>query len=164
MHGLLIEEAFETATFYATDLRELAIRLSKRNDWKSASGVYRKIVDKLDPDDAYAWEYLAYNLVRLDPVQHADDILSAYAKAHDLDPTNPLYHGRLLGFRGRLGQEIRSEFQNAIALYNWRGVDRFASEVLKSLKRGGSADFAKELVTANRSLLKHPEVRRIMGE
>jgi tetratricopeptide (TPR) repeat protein len=163
VRGLLFEEAVATARFYATDLRELALRLSLKNQWVQAAAVYRKIVE-LDPQDAYAWEYLGYNLLRADPARYVDEILKAYSNAVEHDPRNPLYHGRLLGFRGRLGQDITAEFQAGIELYAWRGIDRFASEVLKGLRRGSRDALARQLVTRNKLLLKHPEVKRIMSK
>lgn len=163
VHGLLVKQAIATATFYATDLRELAIRLSRRDQWLHAAEVYRQIV-KHDPDDAYAWEYLGYNLVRDEPKKHAVEIFKAYERAYKLEPANPLYHGRQLGFHGRMGQVIRAEFEHWIRHYEWNAVDRFASEVLKGLKRGKRDRAAKQLIAANQWLLKHPEVKRIMGE
>jgi len=133
-----------------------------KNQWLQAAAVYRKIVE-LDPQDAYAWEYLGYNLLRADPARYVDEILKAYSNAVEHDPRNPLYHGRWLGFRGRLGQEITAEFQAGIELYAWRSIDRFASEVLKGLRRGSRDSLARQLVTRNRLLLKHPEVKRIMS-
>lgn len=162
VHGLLIKEALDTAKFYATDLRELAIRLSRKNKWYEAASVYLKIVEHSDPEDAYAWEYRGYNLVRDDAEKHRGDILKAYRKAFEIDSTNPLYHGRLLGFRARVGEDIRAEFEHSISRYTWRGVDRFASEVLKGLKRGKQVRTAKQLIDAHPSLLKHPEVKHIM--
>lgn len=167
VHGLLIEEAIATATYYATDLRELAIRLSGKRRWTEAASVYRAIVER-DPTDAYAWEYLGYNLVRAQPqtrpARHLREIDEAYTRAHELDPTNPLYHGRLLGFRGRLGQDIKRDVERWLGHYTWNGVDRFASEVLKGLRRGKHDQVAERLIAAHPSLLKHPEVRRIMDE
>jgi len=164
VHGLLIDEAVDTARFYATDLRELAIRLSRKNRWREAASVYRKIVEDFDPEDAYAWEYRGYNLVRDNPGKHSDEILNAYKRAFEIDSTNPLYHGRLLGFRARGGENIRAEFESSFGRYAWWGVDRFASEVLKGLKRGGRDHMAKQLIHAHPSLLKHPEVRHIMED
>lgn len=165
VHGLLIKEAIATAKFYATDLRELAIRLSHKEQWNAAAGVYRAIVER-DRADSYAWEYLGYNLVRAQPqaqpTKHVDEILDAYSKAHEIEPTNPLYHGRLVGFRGRMGKDIGAEFDRGIRNYTWNGVDRFASEVLKGLRRGKHDQTARRLVNAHTSLLKHPEVKRIM--
>ena len=163
VHGLLIQEAIDTAEFYATDLRELAIELSLNDRWRDASLVYKAIIER-DYKDAYAWEYLGYNLLREDAHRHVQEILEAFTTAQELDPTNPLYHGRLLGFRGRLGNEIEGEFRDALERYTWRGVDRFASEVLKSLRRGGKSELARKLVDSNRSLIKHPEIRFIMSD
>jgi tetratricopeptide (TPR) repeat protein len=165
VRGLLIDEAVNTAKFYATDLRELATRLSIKEQWAKAAEVYLKIAE-LDPMDAYAWEYRGYNLLRSDEKKNVDAVLKAYGKAFKIDSTNPLYHGRWLGFRGRIGQDIRAEFQRGIELYmsTWRGMDRFASEVLKGLKRGRKNLLARQLITAYRFLLKHPEVKRIMSE
>ena len=163
VHGLLVEQAIATATLYATDLRELAIRLSRKEQWLDAAEIYRKIVE-LDPADAYAWEYLGYNLARDQPGKHTDEILKAYEKAYEIEPANPLYHGRLLGFRGGVGLNIRAEFGRWIGIYTYNGVDRFASEVLKGLRRSNRDLAAKRLIAAHRWLLKHPEVKRIMDD
>jgi hypothetical protein len=160
VHGLLVRQAIATATFYATDLRELAIRLSRKEHWLQAANVYREIVRR-DPDDAYAWEYLAYNLAR-DKSENVSEIDAAYERAYALEPTNPLYHGRLLGFRGRMGKDIVPEFEHWIGVYDWYGVDRFASEVIKGLKRGGRQPVATRMIAANPRLLKHHEIRRLV--
>lgn len=165
VHGLLVKQAIATARFYATDLRELAILLSRREQWNDAAAVYREIVE-LDPADAYAWEYLGYNLVRAQrqSKKSIDEILKAYEMAHAIEPANPLYHGRLLGFRGRIGQDVRAEFEHWIDIYTWNGVDRFASEVLKGLRRGNHDPAARQLIAAHQWLLKYPEVKRIMDK
>lgn len=161
VRGLLIQQAIATAKFYATDLRELAIRLSRKEQWLAAADVYRKVVER-DPEDAYAWEYLGYNLARAQPRRHAAAIEAAYARAHEIEPANPLYHGRLLGFRARVGHSITAEFRHWIDIYTYNGVDRFASEVLKGLRRGDRDPTAKRLLAAHPWLLKYPEVKRIM--
>jgi tetratricopeptide (TPR) repeat protein len=163
VRGLDLARAVETASFYATDLREIGIRLSAKQRWTDAAEAYRVIVTRFDRTDAYAWEYLGYNLARADAEQHKDEILGAYERAFENDARNPLYHGRWLGFRGRLGADIDAEFERGLTTYRYRGTDRFACEVLKALRRGGRETVAQRLVSANRSLLKYPEVRRAMG-
>lgn len=151
----------ETSDLYATDLRELGIRLSAKDRWLDAARTYRAIV-KLDETDAYAWEYLGYNLARADSDKHAGEILSAYTNAHACAEGNPLFHGRLLGFRGRQGMEIDAEFTQGLLTYRWRGQDRFAYEVLGALLRCKRVAHARKLFAAHPFLRGFPEVRRVM--
>ncbi|HWO17423.1 MAG TPA: hypothetical protein VNO30_01565 [Kofleriaceae bacterium] len=60
--------------------------------------------------------------------------------------------------------QIRAEFKHWIGIYTWNGVDRFASEVLKGLRRGDHEPVAKRLIATHRWLCKYPEVKRIMDE
>lgn len=140
-----LEAAFEDAP-YASDARLLAYRLSRQEKYAEAADAYRRITGAFDEEDAYAWEYLAWNLER----QHgsaaarqdvAHEITAAYGRAHELEPTNPLYHGRWLAFRARCGASIVDEFLDGLTAYTSAGhrfpgsVTWYAEPVLKVLGR-----------------------------
>jgi hypothetical protein len=123
------EDALRTARYYATDLRALAFRFSREERYPEAADVYRKIVQEFDPEDAYAWEYLGFNLALASgrgplPEERAVEIRNAYAKAFEHDPQNPLYHGRLLGFRAQLGEDVHTEVQRGLKRYLIRYGDQ----------------------------------------
>ncbi|WP_437738401.1 hypothetical protein [Sorangium sp. So ce1335] len=157
-----IDRAFETARYYVADLRAMAVRLSVvSEDHLNAARIFRRILD-VDGTDAYAWEYFAYNLSKsykneLPPEQDRALILEAYKKAteHARDRDNPLYHGRLLGFRARLGEDVRREFDQRMRLYveypsSTIAVGYFAEAVLNGVPAGPTrrtmiARWAKQL-------------------
>jgi tetratricopeptide (TPR) repeat protein len=158
--GLDPKLAIETSRYYATDLRELAFHLSERREFQAAADIYKKILDDFDQDDAYACEYYAYNLTRLDAHAYEATIRQYYEQAYALDRQNPLFHGRWVGFRGRFGEDILKEFDVAMTRYlqsygaqSPAAVDRFASEVLKALDRGKQSTQKKALVDRWRSQL-----------
>ncbi len=126
--GGSLQLALDTARFYASDLRVIAAQLSHRAHaarrpalYREAAAVYATIVSRFDAEDAYAWQYLGFNLERsrtapdetLDR-QIADAYLSSCRLA-DADSYNPLYHGRRLGFDARLGRDVRSELREHLA-------------------------------------------------
>lgn len=130
---------------YASDMRPLALRLSMTRDFSRAAEIYRAIVTRFDDEDAYAWEYLAWNLAQ----QHgsaatrgdlATEILAAYSKAHEIEDDNPLYHGRWLAFRVRCGEHVLDEFLKGLEGYLTAGrafhdaPSWYAEPVLKALK------------------------------
>jgi tetratricopeptide (TPR) repeat protein len=122
VQGGKLDDAVRTARYYATDLRALALRFSRDERYHEAAELYRKIVDEFDPEDAYAWEHLGVNLALasgLGPLSEdlAAEIRNAYVRAFGYDPQNPLYHGRLLGFRARLGEDVRAEAQRGLKRY-----------------------------------------------
>ena len=137
--------ALETAKFYVSDLRILAYRLSKEERaYATAADLYQRVVDA-DDQDAYAWEYLGYNLARAAgrtqcSPPHRPRIEEALRRATDLDPTNPLYRGRLLGYLGRCGEDITDAFGKGISEFAGRyrgpGVTWFAEPVLRELGSG----------------------------
>lgn len=148
-----VELAMRTSRFYRSDLRVLATRLSRHERrWSDAARLFQFIVDG-DPRDAYAQEYLAYNLARRGADR--ERVLAAYKAAHDIDPGNPLYHGRLLGFLAeRLEGDISGEFDRGMELYK-KSVERgrrkdavtyFAEPVLNGLRRGQQHSLEKDLL------------------
>jgi tetratricopeptide (TPR) repeat protein len=140
-----LDDALATAHYYVSDLRELAFRWSHDERHEDAARVYRAILDH-DPDDTYAWEYLGYNLALACPEEEpsrerANEILAAYQKAFELDRKNPLYHGRLLGFRAQLGEDVELEFHRGMKRYltdydRTEAASYFAEPVLRGMARG----------------------------
>ena len=154
-HAILatdIDGALGTASHYVTDLRVLGANLSQQRRYGEAAEVFDYIAQK-DPEDAYAWEYLAYNLARLDDDAHSTVIQRAYETAARLEPTNPLYQGRRLGFAGELGHDIEDEFGRLIdrygsvdSLFASDAVRYFADCALRGLARGGKEEARRSLV------------------
>jgi hypothetical protein len=141
-----VDRAKATAKFYGADLRELAFRLSvEQQDYRGAAELYRHIVETIDANDAYAWEYLAYNSAlsvgQEGLAAHGPEIRKAYERAFALEPQNPLFHGRLLAFRVRLGEEVISEIHGGMAAYVSAtapdALSFFAEPILKALESSG---------------------------
>jgi tetratricopeptide (TPR) repeat protein len=164
-----IDRALATAHYYAADLREMAFRLSKLDGrYDDAASVYEQIV-RLDPTDGYAWEYLGYNLARAHqhrppPEDVRERIRDAYdnAIARDRSSDNPLYHGRLLGFRARLGEDITSAFHGGMRRYEKspNAVSFFAKAVLD----GVPASRRRGLIERWRNLLSNELLARYLKE
>jgi len=119
VHGLDEATALDTAKHYGADLRTIARGASLRREYDRAAAIYERIVREFDPNDAYAWEYLGYNLwwpFRDKPsalpeetrtrIEDALERACVRGLGHE---RNPLYLGRLVGFRGWLGQSIDDE-------------------------------------------------------
>ncbi|WP_437916374.1 hypothetical protein WME73_17190 [Sorangium sp. So ce302] len=169
-----IDHAFATARHYVADLRAMAVRLSVvSEDYQNAARIFRRILD-VDGTDAYAWEYFAYNLSKsyrneLPPEQDRALILEAYKNAteHARDRDNPLYHGRLLGFRARLGEDVRREFDQRMRLYieypsSTSAVGYFAEAVLNGVPAGPT----RQAMIARwaRQLEKNPRLAQFVKE
>jgi hypothetical protein len=159
-----VERAKRTARFYGTELRDLATRMSleanqagDRAKFAQAAELFDYIVKNFDEADAYSWEYLGYNLARADAAANAPRVLKAYERAHQLSPTNPLYHGRLLGFRGQMGQDVRAEFvqwlDRYVAKSGPEAVSFFARAALKGLRHGGRREQVAHILRQRRELL-----------
>jgi len=160
-----IELTKRTARYYGFELRSLATQLSReRQDFRAAAELFRYLVDEFDPTDAYAWEYLGYNLALWDAHEHArgrhrDQILDAYQRAMTLDRSNPLYHGRWLGYRAELGHDVVDPFDHAMAKYvreyavQEDAVSWFARPVLDGLRRARRTDDIQRLLARWRMAL-----------
>jgi len=162
-----VEEAFETATYYVADIRALAVWLSRKgsineNFYAKAAEIFGRLW-KLDPSDAYAWEYWAYNtsrssanpfVVAMPPLR--SKIREAYETAWRLEVSragnelaNPLYHGRWLGFRGgECEEDVFGEF--VASLNNYRSVSEeamawFAKPVIQGIRRSPSRQHRETL-------------------
>ena len=127
--------------------------MSQEKLFSEAAAVYQMIVDEFDPEDDYAWEYLGYNLARAIDIRikkggapttpaERERILKAYLTAAIKARTNPLYEGRLLGFRAELGEQVRAEFNERMRWYRdtsklkHTAMGYFAKAVLDGLLRG----------------------------
>lgn len=143
-----IELAMETARFYVNDLRRLATRLGRRRgpgDVQRAARLFGRITRK-DPHDAYAWEYYGYNLAQVDP--QTEVIERAYRQACAIEPTNPLYRGRLVGWIGRKGGDVVEETIHRISTeYGPTSIAAswFAYQVLKALEHARRRDQIHQL-------------------
>ena len=148
--------AKRTASLLGSPLRELATKLSKTKHFSDAAELFQFLVDNFDPSDAYVFEYLGYNLARWDerehlPLRHAQRIRDAYAAAHRLAPRVPLYHGRLLGYRAQLGEDVERELDGALMRYaaehkdNVERISFFVEPVLHGLRRARRADVLTSL-------------------
>jgi hypothetical protein len=143
-----LKRARETALYFGLELRKLATQLSRlQHDFEGAANLFKELVEQFDSTDAYAWEYLGFNLALADKkakkqAQRAPEILKAYSEAHKLDKWNPLYHGRYVGYRAELGQPVLNEVNSAMTKYAERSdvgdfVSWFVMPVLDGLFRKG---------------------------
>jgi hypothetical protein len=163
-----VELAKSTALYYGSELSEIARRLSieaadieddseKRSRFKAAADLFHHVVAHFDETDAYAWEYYAYNLARAG-LPETNRVLDAYQRAFTLRRGNPLYHGRLLGFRAQLGQRIVDEAISSMRRYALDAPQResmsfFAEPVMSGLWRGAQRQQTRELLAACGALL-----------
>lgn len=105
------------------------------------------------------------------PDERAKEIRGAYQKAFELDRNNPLYHGRLLGFRAERGEDVRVEFHRGMAKYIRRhreqspAISYFAEPVLQGMTRGRSRGQRFEVIERWRqALAEHPKLRKLLGD
>jgi len=158
--------AKRTAAYYGSELSDVARRLSldakaappgeRKHLFRRAADLYLYVLQNFDDTDAYAWEYRGYNLALADG--SASEVREAYAKANALRPGNPLYHGRLLGVRGQLGERIVEEALAGINKYALDDQERepvayFAKAVLDGLRRGGERPQERAIVSKCRDVL-----------
>lgn len=168
-----LEQAKRTARYYATDLREIAHRLSRRAKeeqnlqlYREAAKVYETIVADFDGKDAYAWQYLAFNLEHCrawrDEPAEAEKIRSAYQRscafAQEAGRYNPLYHGRRLAFnlvsglpRTQVRRELTVHIQDTRTQYG----DEHVRWLVLPVKAAADRDFWHELTRA------HPWISRL---
>lgn len=151
------ELATRTARYFGFELRALATEKSReKKDYAGAARLFRHLVETFDETDAYAWEYLAYNLARA----HGDseEVLCAYERAHELDKNNPLYLGRFLGQQARMGRTVKGTFDRAMQRYASAGdvadyVSWFVMPVFDGLRAQGRLKERDELARNWRGLL-----------
>lgn len=160
--GLDAQRAIETARYYGTDLREVARRLSMKEQFTEAWRLYHQIIDEFDNEDAYAWEYYAYNLAKADgdPVE----VLRAYERAAKLDSANPLYQGRLHGHRARCGHDVTVDFDRIMShldvINDTRAVGFFAKPVFDGLCRARRYKVCRNLASRWGTVLNRNEYLR----
>lgn len=139
----------KATAFFSADLRDFGARLSREGKYAPAAELFQYLVDTFDPEDAYAHEYLGYNLARAAGTREKERILKAYESAHRYaNEKNPLYHGRLVGFRGELGDDITSDFDRGMRVHatvHASAVAYFAEAVFKGLARGHRDDLRARL-------------------
>lgn len=156
--------ARESATYYGADLRAIAREASLRRDYEGAATLYEEIVTRFDPHDAYAWEYLGYNLwwpvrtrpaeAREDRVRRIEEALTRACTRDAYNRENPLYLGRLVGFQGWLGRPIEEEFRRRVHTFAARlsrqpdddktDLSWFATQVRTALEVAGrSAEYTR---------------------
>jgi tetratricopeptide (TPR) repeat protein len=159
-----MELAKATATLHGYELRALATARSRELDFEGAAKLFRYLVEAFEPTDAYSWEYLGYNLARWDMQddifgRHYEEIRAAYQRAHELDPNNPLYHGRWLGYQAECRRDITRELERGITKYlrdydaHDDGLSLFAMPVLDGLRRGRRSDELDGLIAKWRPVL-----------
>jgi len=152
-----------TAKYFGFELRALATERSRsHHDYEGAAALFRDLVTNFDQTDAYAWEYLGYNLALATKGPPSDaraaEILAAYETAHRLDNHNPLYFGRFLGFRAQRGLDIRAQFEGAMQRYASHSdasdfMSWFVKPIFDGLVRGGRSQERDELLHNWRALL-----------
>lgn len=164
--------ARSSARYYGADLRRIAYALStgkdaSRNEFEEAARLYRTIVLEFDAEDAYAWEYLGYNLAmqyrdRPPPPEVAKEISDAYANANKFEPNNPLYKGREIGFQARLGRPVEGDFHRWLKVFRKTGgkdgLVIFAQRVLEGMSTSALLDLAGKSWAED--LKRHPELER----
>ena len=161
-----VERAKGTALFYGTELRDLATQLrlegqreGNRAKFSKAADLFEYVVKNFDGTDACAWEYLGYNLARASGMAQRQRISFAHEKAHQLWSENPLYHGRLLEFRGQMGDDIVAAFASWLDRYvnkfgnEQDAVSFFAEAALKGLRRGKQSAQVMRILAGKRARL-----------
>jgi hypothetical protein len=168
-----VERAKATGRYYLGDLRELAFQLSIEGDYAAAADLYCYLT-QVDDEDAYAWEYYAYNLARDSGFEELDEVAAAkiragYERAHLLERDNPLYHGRFLGFRALRAEEIVPDFSKGIARYlgpNFpaEAASFFAKPVLEALDYAGHQGMKARILDRWRSeLIRFDRLKPLCG-
>lgn len=138
--------ALKTASFYVQDLRLLAARIGRRggvHNCLKAARLFEHIT-KHDPEDAYAWEYYGLNMARCNPRSKAPDlrdrVLGAYERAASLDPDNPLFAGRLDGWKARWGHpDVYNRFRHQVYALtpHTKAASWYAHQVLREWQFAG---------------------------
>lgn len=172
IEGADVEAALATTRYYGSDLRRLAFQLSQVERFGRAAEIYQFIVDEIDREDSYAWEYLAFNkamaLRRRRSADDERDILGAYRTAAELDSSNPLYRGRLIGFRAELGESVERDFSRSMAEFSRpsappEAVSYFAEAVLLGLRRGSQEEQSRTIVEKwGVELRRHPRLAQLL--
>jgi hypothetical protein len=142
--------AIRSARFYGSDLRVHAYRLSRAGEFEQAAQIYQRMVDDFDKQDAYAWHYLGYNLARTNaagnPAIRAK-IQTAYEVAKELEPRNPLYHGRLLAFQTGTGDVPIASYGELMRLFahSPESLGFAFAPILETLNRSNKSEALREV-------------------
>ena len=124
-----IESAKESSIWYTNDLRLATFPLTADSRFREAAAIY-DFIRQTDEKDAYAHEYFGWNLWRnktyLSDVVERTRIRDAYNQAHQLDPGNPLYYGRALGFRAECNENVAPELTRRIRAMTAEGRSEVA--------------------------------------
>jgi hypothetical protein len=140
--------ALEPGFPYRQDLRILGTNIGRQGglaNWRAAFKVFEFILQH-DPEDAYAWEYSGYNLALANPDSRSPELRArvqrAYEQAVRYDGDNPLFLGRLLGWRGQWGGDVVDELHHHILALGTRSVAAvwLAHQALSGLRRGKQFD------------------------
>lgn len=155
--------ALETGRYFVNDLRRLAFELSTRDEaFEAAASVYRAIL-ACDGTDAYAHEYLAYNLHRATG-EPSDEVLEHYDRARLLERDNPLFTGRWLACRVSRGENVTTELKKYIRRFNQQlgpeAVSYLAKPPLLAMRLEQRRNVAREW---GRLLERIPELRDLLG-
>jgi len=142
VEALDIEAATCYSKFYIDDLIVRGRKLSQNKDYKHAAMLFDAIT-KHHNQNAYAWEYMAFNLEHVaretgDPA-HRDKIAEGYQRAHDLtERSNPLFWARWLSWRilheSLPESDAFKEFNDALNKYrSHSGLSRFVELVKNAM-------------------------------
>lgn len=158
------ELALRTGRYFVNDLRRLAFELSTREeDYAAAAELYRAIIAE-DDADAYAHEYLAYNLHQAAKGAPSDEVLAHYDRARQLERDNPLFIGRWLACRASRGENVTTELKKYIRRFNQthgsEAVSYLAKTPLLVMRREHRAEVARGW---GRLLERIPELRSLLG-
>ena len=156
--------AIRTARYYGADLRTLAVARSKEGRFDDAARLFGVIIEDFDDKDAYAWEYKGYNLALAHrdppiPPPVEQGIRAAYDTACRLQPNNPLYRGREIGFRARMGERVLADLGRYLQRFSRDGdeaVSYLAKPVLDAMRQADRLEVARSHWA--RPLLRHPDL------
>jgi hypothetical protein len=139
-----VQVAMDTGAWYTNDLRLSTFRLTAQGKYKEAAALY-DFIRRADSRDSYAHEYYAWSLwcnrTWENDLTERRLIRDAYAQAHALDPGNPLYHGRYLGFRAQCGENVTLELAREVRRMTTEGrsevtIKWFTHPVVKGIVSG----------------------------
>ncbi len=129
VEALDIEAASKYSNYYVDDLIARGRRLSEEKDYRQAAQLFQAITEHL-PKNAYAWEYLAFNLEHLaresGDDSRRDEIARGYREAYEITRgANPLFWARWLCWRiaeGALTEDqARAELNSARSKHQKHG-------------------------------------------
>jgi tetratricopeptide (TPR) repeat protein len=156
--------AIRTGRHFLNDLRRLAFDLSAHGEeYAKAAKLYQAILER-DSKDAYAHEYLAYNLQMMNPeAQPTDEILDHYDTARRIERGNPLFLGRWLACRASRGENVATELKRLIRRFHPQGLDA-VSFLARTPLRKMAPEHRDEVAREFRWLLERdPDLRKLLA-